>query len=70
MQIHDVVALTEDVPEHDLRRGQVGTIIEQWEPDVFEIEFADTDGVTYAQVALHTRQLMILRWQPDARRSA
>lgn len=30
-EIHtlDVVALTEDIPEHDLRRGQVGTVFEK-----------------------------------------
>ncbi len=33
----DVVALTEDLPQRALRRGQVGTVAEVLEPDVFEM---------------------------------
>jgi hypothetical protein len=60
----DVVALTEDLPQRDLRRGQVGTIIEVLAPDVFEVEFSDDAGQTYASLALPAAQLMILRYQP------
>lgn len=64
MNLHDTVTLIEDVPEYNLIRGQVGTIVEQWETDVYEVEFADTNGVAYAMVALHEAQLMLLHWQP------
>ncbi len=60
----DVVALTEDLPEHDLQRGQVGTVVEVWEPGVFEVEFADNEGKTYGLLALRAEQLMLLRHQP------
>ena len=70
MKLLDVVALIEDVPEHGLRRGQVGTIVETWDEGVFEVEFADTDGITYAFAALRAEQLMVLQWQPDASPSA
>jgi hypothetical protein len=70
MELLDVVALIEDVPEHGLRRGQVGTIVEVWEDGVFEVEFADTDGVAYAFAALRAEQLLVLQWQPDASPSA
>ena len=60
----DVVALTEDLPEQSLRRGQVGTVVEVYGPDDFEIEFVDDDGRTYALLALHANQLMILHYQP------
>ena len=65
MNLYDVVALLEDLPEHDLKRGQVGTVVEAWEPGVYEVEFADTDGVTYAMVALRADQLMTLYWHPS-----
>lgn len=65
MNLHDVVALLEDLPEYNLKRGQVGTIVEEWEPGVYEVEFADTNGVTYVMVALRAGQLMLLRWQPS-----
>lgn len=57
MKLYDVVALLEDLPEHNLKRGQVGTLVEEWEPGVFEVEFADTNGVTYALVTLRAKQL-------------
>lgn len=56
----DVVALLEDLPERDLQRGQVGTVVEQLAPDAFEVEFSDNAGRTYASLALHSDQLMIL----------
>jgi hypothetical protein len=48
----DVVALTEDLPERNLFRGQVGTAVEVLGPNVFEVEFCDNNGRTYATLAL------------------
>jgi hypothetical protein len=55
-----VVALLEDLPGRGLRRGQVGTVVEPLAPGVFEVEFTDNNGRTYASVALRSDQLMIL----------
>jgi len=55
-----VVALLEDLPERGLRRGQVGTVVERLAPGVFEVEFCDNEGRTYASLALRSDQLMIL----------
>ncbi len=55
-----VVALVEDVPARNLRRGQVGTVVESVAPGVFEVEFCDNDGCTYASLALRADQLMLL----------
>ena len=60
----DVVALLEDLPGTDLLCGQVGTVVEVLAPDVFEVEFCDNDGRTYASLALRAEQLMVLRHQP------
>lgn len=62
----DVVALTEDLPHEGLRRGQVGTIVEVHEPKVFEVEFSDQEGRTYALLALRASQLMVLQYHPSA----
>ena len=59
----DVVALLEDVPRVRLRRGQVGTVVETLAPDVFEVEFSDDEGQTYALLALRAEQLMVLHHQ-------
>lgn len=64
IQLLDVVALTEDLPERKLRRGQVGTVVEILDEGVFEVEFSDTDGRTYAMLAVRADQLMVLHYTP------
>lgn len=64
IQLLDVVALTQDLPERGLSRGQVGTIVESLAPGVFEVEFSDDTGRTYALLALRADQLMVLHYRP------
>ena len=48
IKLLDVVALTVDVPEHDLSRGRVGTVVELLKNGAaYEVEFSDRDGRTY-----------------------
>ncbi len=61
----DVVALTGDLPERGLARGQVGSVVEVLAPGVFEIEFSDDQGRTYAELALKEEQLMVLHYAPE-----
>ena len=61
----DVVALTVDLPDKGLLRGQVGTVVETLASGVFEIEFSDDNGQTYAQLALKSSQLLVLHYQPQ-----
>jgi hypothetical protein len=60
----DVVALNEDLPQRNLARGQVGTVVETLAPGVFEVEFSDDNGRTYAMLALRAEQLMVLHYRP------
>ena len=64
IEILSVVALVEDLPEAGLVRGQVGTVVENWAPDVYEVEFCDDHGKAYAMVALKAKQLMRLHHEP------
>jgi hypothetical protein len=64
VKLLDVVALTVDLPERKLTRGQVGTVVESLAPDVFEVEFSDNDGQTFASLALKANQLLILHYEP------
>jgi hypothetical protein len=64
LSLHDVVALLEDMPEHGLRRGQLGTVIDVYEMGVYEVEFADRQGQTYASLTLKGPQLMPLYDEP------
>ena len=61
IKLLSVVALLEDLPSRNLVRGQVGTVVESLAPDVFEVEFSDNDGRTYASLALRANQMMPLR---------
>ncbi|AFY44974.1 DUF4926 domain-containing protein [Nostoc sp. PCC 7107] len=69
MKLFDVVALTEDLLELKLYRGQVGTIVDQYEPGVFEVEFSNLTGQAYAIETLNANQLMILYHQPIGERT-
>lgn len=62
-ELLDTVALTVDLPERKLRQGEVGTVVEVLEPDIFEVEFSDDYGETYAELALNSDQLIILHNQ-------
>jgi hypothetical protein len=61
----DVVALTVDMSEHKLSRGQVGTVVETLSSEVFEVEFCDNDGHTYALLPLRADKLMVLHYKPS-----
>jgi hypothetical protein len=65
IQLLDVVALTADLPDKGLLRGQVGTVVETLSPGVFEVEFSDDQGRAYAQLALKENQLLVLHYQPQ-----
>jgi hypothetical protein len=55
-----VIALLEDLAQHGLVRGQVGTVVEQLGPDVYEIEFSDDNGRSYASLGVPAPQLLVL----------
>lgn len=48
----DTVVLTHDIEEHDLKEGDVGAIVYQHKPGVFEVEFVTAQGETVAVLTL------------------
>lgn len=48
----DTVVLDRDVPESGLRKGDLGTIVQTYEPDGLEVEFVTASGRTQALVTL------------------
>ncbi|MBU0700570.1 DUF4926 domain-containing protein [bacterium] len=65
IKLLDVVALTVDLPEHNLWYGQVGTVVEILaNGNAFEVEFSYSDGHTYASIGLSPDQIMILYYEP------
>jgi len=62
----DVVALIHDRRDLELVAGQVGTVVEILEEGVFEVEFNDDQGRTYAMAALKKEELMVLHYSQVA----
>jgi hypothetical protein len=70
IQLLEVVALTTDLPEVNLRRGQVGTVVDVLAGGkAFEVEFCDRSGRTFASLGLRPDQFMVLRYAPESARS-
>uniref|UniRef100_B8HZQ6 DUF4926 domain-containing protein n=1 Tax=Cyanothece sp. (strain PCC 7425 / ATCC 29141) TaxID=395961 RepID=B8HZQ6_CYAP4 len=63
MQLLDVVVVVRDLPDLNLHQGQVGTIVEVYAPNIFEVEFVDLQGKTYAIATLDANQVMQLHYQ-------
>jgi hypothetical protein len=51
-KVLDTVVLRRDLPEHDLCRGDLGAVVEVYEPDGIEVEFVTASGRTQAVVTL------------------
>ena len=65
IKLLDVVALTHDIPEHNLKRGEVGTVVEILSKgDAFEVEFSDRNGQMYESLSFRPSQLMLLHHEP------
>jgi len=65
IRLLDAVAITVDVPEKSLLRGQVGTVVEIYPDGQYEVEFADEEGRTYALEAFGADRLIVLRYRPE-----
>jgi hypothetical protein len=61
IQINDVIALRDDIPEQNLSAGRIGRVLEVLAPDEFEIEFVDDDDQTVAKPHLKSSQFISLR---------
>ena len=70
IELLDMVALAKDIPSRGLVLGEVGTVVEILAPDVYEVEFSDDNGHTYAEFALRNDQLIVLHNQGKGLRIA
>lgn len=53
----DTVVLTVELPEHGLKRGDVGTVVLLHSERGYEVEFVTLDGETVAVVSLSVNQV-------------
>jgi len=46
------VVLNRDLPDHGLRKGDLGSVVQLYDPDGLEVEFVSASGRTEALVTL------------------
>jgi len=51
-RVLDTIVLDRDFPEHGLRQGDLGAVVEVYEPDGLEVEFVTASGRTAAVLTL------------------
>ena len=56
-RILDTIVLDRDLPNHGLRKGDLGAGVEVYEPDGLEVEFVTASGRTAALLTLNTRDV-------------
>ncbi|MGL5074799.1 MAG: DUF4926 domain-containing protein [Waterburya sp.] len=72
IQEYDLVAIDRDIPATHketkqpilLRKGQVGTVVMDFDGQAFLIDFADEQGITYAMETVPVEQLIPLLYKP------
>jgi hypothetical protein len=53
----DTVVLNRDLPDHRLCAGDLGAIVEVYEPDGLEVEFVTASGKTQALLTLNVNDV-------------
>ena len=56
-QVLDTLVLDRDLPIHGLRKGDLGAVVEVYEPDGLEMEFVTASGRTAAVLTLTTQDV-------------
>jgi len=56
-QVLDIIVLDRDLPDHGLRRGDLGAVVEVYTPDGLELEFVTASGKTVALLTLSVRDV-------------
>ncbi len=55
-----MVALLKEIPEKNLLRGQIGTVVEKYSETDYEVEFSDNNGKAISMLTLSTEPVMLL----------
>jgi len=61
--LYDTVALLKSLPEYNLQKGQVGSVVMVHDDAHFEVEFIDASGHTLALCILSASDLLLLRYE-------
>jgi len=61
----DVLALLDNLPEAGLARGQVGTVVERLNQTTVLVEFSNDEGIAWAITPVATTRLLVLSFEPE-----
>ena len=61
IKLFDTVVLEEDIPCEGLCRGDIGAVVELYEPDALEVEFVTGSGKTQALVTLKETEVRLIK---------
>ncbi len=65
LDLQNLVALTKALPEYNLRRGEIGVIIDIGPNDQYLLEFVDQHGRTYATPTVYAGDMLKVYLQPS-----
>jgi hypothetical protein len=60
IKVLDTVVLNKDIPENNLKKGDLGAVVEIYEPDGIEVEFIMGSGKTRALITLKNKDIRSL----------
>ena len=63
-ELYDVIELLTDLPQVDIKAGQLGTIVEKHNENAYEVEFSNSMGETLAFLAVKTDQFIVV-WKSE-----
>ncbi len=66
--LFDTIELLVDLPKQNLQGGMQGAIVHQYNSELFEVEFANSQGETLALYAL-PKQCFIVMWQASTQQA-
>ena len=65
LHLLDLAALIAPLPSYNLRRGEIGVIIDVWPNENYLLEFVGKNGIPYAMPTVSAAQLMKVYLQAD-----
>ncbi|NJL89956.1 MAG: DUF4926 domain-containing protein [Coleofasciculaceae cyanobacterium SM2_1_6] len=63
-ELYDVIELLIDLPQVAIKAGQLGTIVDKHNENVYEVEFSNSQGETLAFLSVKTNQFIVV-WKSE-----
>jgi len=60
VKLLDTVVLEKDLPAYGLKKGDIGAVVETYDPDGVEVEFVTASGKTQAVITLKTTDIRMV----------